>query len=65
VVQALAHDDPPHVRPEGALAGRVRVAFAVGQLVVDAMRGHQKMGPPSSASVPQRVRKYSIHFVVL
>ena len=25
----------------------------------------QKIGPPSSASVPQVVRKYSIHFGVL
>jgi hypothetical protein len=37
VVHRLTHEDPAHVRPEGAFAGAVRVAFVVGMLVVDAV----------------------------
>ncbi len=40
VVHRLAHEDPAHVRPEGALARRVRIAVVVRVLVVDAVRGH-------------------------
>ena len=38
MVQTLAGQDPSHVRPPGAFARRVRVAFTVGLLMVDAMR---------------------------
>ena len=38
VVVRIAEEDPPHVRPEPAVVRRVRIAVAVGVLVVDAMR---------------------------
>ncbi len=37
-MQALAAHDPADVRPPGAFARRVRIAFVVGMLVVDAVR---------------------------
>ena len=36
-MQPLAGQDPAHVRPPGALARRVRIAFPVGLLMMDAM----------------------------
>ena len=39
VVQPLAGEDPAHVRPAGAFARRVRIAFVVGVLMMDAVRG--------------------------
>src|SRR5262245_3631879 len=38
VVQDAPGDDPAHVRPEAAVAGRMRVTFHVSILVVDAVR---------------------------
>src|SRR4030095_12817679 len=38
VMEAFAEEDPTHVRPPGAFARRVRVAFLVGLLMMDAMR---------------------------
>src|SRR5678815_1074466 len=39
MVQSLAGQNPSHVGPPGAFARRVRVAFTIGLLVVDAVRG--------------------------
>ena len=40
VVHAVAAEDPTHVRPPRALTRRVRIAFAVGVLMMDAVRRH-------------------------
>ena len=40
VVQRTSGHDPAHVRPEPAVTGRVRIAFYVSILVMDAMRGY-------------------------
>ena len=37
-METLAHEDPAHVRPERAFARRVRIAFLIGLLMMDAMR---------------------------
>ena len=47
--------------PPCAVVGGVGIAFLVGVLVVDAVGGTQKMGPPSRARLPQTVMKYSSH----
>src|SRR6185503_7932014 len=39
VVESVTGQNPSHVGPPGAFARRVRVAFAIGLLVVDAVRG--------------------------
>ena len=41
----LAEQDPAHVRPEAAVARRVRIAVVVGVLVVDAVRRHPEDRP--------------------
>ena len=38
VMETLAHEDPAHVRPERALTRRVRIAFLIRLLMMDAMR---------------------------
>ena len=58
-VEGAAGDDPTGVRPPGAVARSVRVAFVVGVLMMDAVGCDPEDGPPSSAMVPQAVRKYS------
>src|SRR5207244_412565 len=40
VVQALAGENPTHVRPPGTFTWAVWVAFAIGFLVVHTVRGH-------------------------
>ncbi len=45
VVHALAGEDPAHVRPPRAFTRRVRIALAVGVLVMDAMRRHPEDRP--------------------
>src|SRR5687767_10277724 len=37
-MEALTHEDPSHMCPEGALTRRVRVAFLIRLLMMDAMR---------------------------
>ena len=39
VVHRLAGEDPAHVRPVGAFARRVRIAFVIRMLMMNAMRG--------------------------
>ncbi len=43
-VQRLAKQNPAGVRPPAALARRVRVAFLIAELVMDAMRRHPEYG---------------------
>ena len=43
-VEGAAGDDPTGVRPPGAVAGSVRVAFVVGVLMMDAMGGDPEDG---------------------
>ena len=45
VVHGLAGHDPAHVRPEGALARRVRIAVVIRVLMMDAVRGHPEDRP--------------------
>ena len=40
VVHGLAHQNPAHVRPPFAVHRRMRIAFFVGMLVMDAVRGY-------------------------
>src|SRR5580658_2878507 len=51
VVEGLAGKDPSHVRPETAVARRVRIARLVGELMMDPMRGY-----PENRSAFQRQR---------
>ena len=44
-MQPFAAEDPAHVRPPRAFARRVRIAFMIGVLVVDAVRGHPEDRP--------------------
>ena len=44
-VQRLAEEDPSGVRPPAAFARRVRIAFLITELVMDAMRGDPEDGP--------------------
>src|SRR5262245_7406230 len=45
-MQTLAGQDPAGMGPPGALARRMRIAFVIGMLVMDAMRGYPENGPP-------------------
>src|SRR5262245_11281868 len=45
IVQNAAGNDPTHVRPEAAVAWRMRVAVNVCVLVVDAMRRYPEKWP--------------------
>ncbi len=45
VVIALAEHDPAHMRPEKALARRMRVALLIGFLMVNTMHGHPENRP--------------------
>ena len=45
VVIGLAEQDPADVRPEGAIARRMRIARLVGLLMMDAMGGHPEDRP--------------------
>jgi hypothetical protein len=40
VVHDASGHDPAHVGPEAAIAGRMRIAFHISILVMDAVRGH-------------------------
>ena len=42
VVHRAARDNPTHVRPQSALARRVRIAFHVRKLVVNSMSRHPR-----------------------
>ena len=45
MVHAFAPEDPAHVRPPRAFARRVRIAFVIRVLVVDAVRGDPEDRP--------------------
>ena len=57
-VQRIAPDDPAHVRPPAAFARGVRVALAVAELMMHAMRGH-----PEDRTALQRERGADGHRV--
>ena len=40
MVHGFARQNPAHVRPPGAVHGRMRIAFLIGKLMVNAVRGH-------------------------
>ena len=44
VVVGFAEENPAHVRPPGAIAGRMRIAGLIGFLMMDAMRGDPENG---------------------
>ncbi|MGB6947468.1 MAG: hypothetical protein WBE37_34025, partial [Bryobacteraceae bacterium] len=64
-VGGVANQHPADMTPPLAVARGVRIAFLVGELVMDAMVATQNIGPPSNANVPQVAKKYSTHFGVL
>ena len=45
VVHRFAGQDPAHVCPPLAVAGRMGIAFLIGVLMMDAMRGHPENRP--------------------
>src|SRR5689334_7375827 len=50
------------MRPPLTISRRVWIALPIGELVVDAMRRNPKHRTTFQCSVPQVIRKYSIHF---
>ena len=57
-VERIADDDPADVGPPSALVRRVRVAFMVGKLVMDAMQGH-----PEDRAALERHGSADCHYV--
>ena len=45
MVHGLAHQDPAHVRPPFAVDRRMRVAFQIGILMMNAVRRHPENRP--------------------
>ena len=62
IVMAGPGDNPAHVRPPGAIAGRVRVARFVAFGVMDAVGGHPKYGSAFEGQRATEAQEILSHF---